>query len=166
MGRSYLGSRENIWTGQIMLFFSYGEMFFRLPGKVSRRDVDFVKCKQKVVFIWDKNYLGHRDLACQQARSRYPEKLFFPYERNATFHIILKQGEISLVNLSKCFLGNRDNFCPYEQALRRAHRPQILKPTIPMIITIIPSKILFTVYQLLLRFLSDIVLLSCSISLP
>ena len=31
-----------------MLFCSYGEMFSRLPGKVSRGDVDFVKCKQKV----------------------------------------------------------------------------------------------------------------------
>ena len=77
MGRSYLGCRENISTGQIMLFCLYGEMFSRLPGKVSRCDVDFIKCKQKVfplsgkvVFIWDKNYLGHRDLACQQARSR------------------------------------------------------------------------------------------------
>ena len=90
MGRSYLGCRENISTGQIM-FCSYGEMFFRLPGKVSRCDVDFVKCKQKVfslsgkvVFIWDKNFLGHRDLACQQARSRYPGKLFVPYEHNVS----------------------------------------------------------------------------------
>ena len=71
------------------------EMFSRLLGNVSRCDVDFVKGKQKifplsgkVVFIWDKNYLGHRDLACQQARSRYPGKVFVPYERNATFHII------------------------------------------------------------------------------
>ena len=48
MGRSYLGSQENISTSQIMLFCSYGEMFSRLPGKVSRGDVDFVKCKQKV----------------------------------------------------------------------------------------------------------------------
>ena len=43
-----------------MLFCSYADMFSRLPGKVSRGDVDFVKCKQKVfplsgkvVFIWD-----------------------------------------------------------------------------------------------------------------
>ena len=48
MGRSYLGCRENISTGQIMLFCSYGEMFSRLPGEVSRSDVDFVKCKQNV----------------------------------------------------------------------------------------------------------------------
>ena len=96
MGRSYLGCQENISTGQIMLFCSYGEMFSRLPGKVSHCDVDFVKCKKvfplslsgKVAFIWDKNYLGHRDLACQQARSRYRGKLFVPYERNATFRII------------------------------------------------------------------------------
>ena len=69
-------------------------MFSRLPGKVSRCDVDFVRCKQKVfplsrkvVFIWDRNYLGHRDLTRQQARSRYPGKLFVPYELSATFHI-------------------------------------------------------------------------------
>ena len=48
MGRTCLGCRENISTGQIILFCSYGEMFSRLPGKVSRYDVDFVKCKQKV----------------------------------------------------------------------------------------------------------------------
>ena len=78
MSRSYLGCRENISTGQ-MLFCSWINVF-RLPGKVSHCDADFVKCKQKVfplsgkvVFIWDRNYLGHRDLACQQARSRYRE---------------------------------------------------------------------------------------------
>ena len=88
MGRSYLGSRENISTGQIMLFCSYAEMFSRLPGKVSRGDVDFVKCKQKVfplsgkvVFIWDKNDLGHRDLACHQARSRLTQGNFSYYFR-------------------------------------------------------------------------------------
>ena len=95
MGRSYLGFRANISTGQIMLFCSYGEVFSRLPGKVSRGDVDFVKCKQKVfslsgkvVFIWDKNYLGHRDLAYHQARSRLTGKLFVSYERKVTFHSI------------------------------------------------------------------------------
>ena len=25
------------------------------------------------------------------------------------------------MNLSKCFLGNRDNFCPYERARRKHH---------------------------------------------
>ena len=42
----------------VTLFCSYGEMISPLPGKVSRCDVDFVKCKQKafplsgkVVFI-------------------------------------------------------------------------------------------------------------------
>ena len=48
MGRSYRSCRENVSAGQIMLFCSYGEMFSRLQGKVSRCDVDFVKCKQKV----------------------------------------------------------------------------------------------------------------------
>ena len=48
MGGSCLGCRENISTGQVILFCSYGEMFSRLPGKVSRCDVDFVKCKLKV----------------------------------------------------------------------------------------------------------------------
>ena len=78
-----------------MLFCSYGEMFSRLPGKVSRGDVDFVKCEQevfplsgKVVFIWDENYLGQRDLACHQARSRLTGKLFVSYERKVTFQTI------------------------------------------------------------------------------
>ena len=48
MGRSCLGCREKISIGQIILFCSYGEMFSCLPDKVSRCDVDFVKCKQKV----------------------------------------------------------------------------------------------------------------------
>ena len=44
-------------------------------------------------------------------------KSFVSYERSVTFHIIFITGEISLVNLSKCFLANRDNFSSYEQAL-------------------------------------------------
>ena len=63
-------------------------MFSRLPGIVSRYDVDFVKGKQKVfslsgkiVFIWDKNYREN----------------FSSHEHNVTFHIISQQGEISLV---------------------------------------------------------------------
>ena len=52
-----------------------------------------------------------------------PGKIFVSYEHKATVHIISYQGEISLVNLSKCFLGNRDNFFPYEQALSRGNLP-------------------------------------------
>ena len=48
MCRSCLGCREDFSTGQIILFCSYGEMFSRLPGKVSCCDIDFVKCKQNV----------------------------------------------------------------------------------------------------------------------
>ena len=96
MGKSFsLSCRENISTAQIILFCTDEKMFSRLRRKVSCCDADFVKCKQKVlllsgkfVFIWDKNYLGYRDLACQQARCRYPVKLFVSYERNATLHII------------------------------------------------------------------------------
>ena len=69
-------------------------MFSRLPGKISRSDVNFLKCKQKVfplsgkvVFLLDKNNLDHRDLACQQARLRYAGKPFVLYERDVTFHI-------------------------------------------------------------------------------
>ena len=50
MGKSYLGCRENILPdqNQIILFCLYGAVFSRLPGKVSRCDVDLVKCKQRV----------------------------------------------------------------------------------------------------------------------
>ena len=83
MGRSYLGCPENISTGQIILFCFSGEMFSRLPGKVSRCDVDFVKCKQ-IVF----RKAGKLCSFIKRDRSRYPGKLFVPYERNVTFHII------------------------------------------------------------------------------
>ena len=97
MSKSYPGWRENIPSSQIILFCSYGEKVSRLPGKVSDMRSDernnesfFVKRESSgyVVFIWDKNYLGHRDLACQQARYQYPGKLFFPYERSVTFRTI------------------------------------------------------------------------------
>ena len=45
---SRLPRKHLISTCQIILFCSYGEMFSLLPGKVSRCDVDFVNCKQKV----------------------------------------------------------------------------------------------------------------------
>ena len=69
-------------------------MFSRLPGKVYRCDVDFVKRKQK---------------------------LKFPAKRECCVHAygtkIISVTDIALVNLSKCFLGNRENFFPNEQAL-------------------------------------------------
>ena len=68
-----------------MLFCSYGEIFSRLAGKVSRFDVDFVKCKAGKLCSYEIK--------------------------------IISVTEISLVNLSKCFLGDRDNFCPYKQAI-------------------------------------------------
>ena len=43
------------------------------------------------------------------------EKIFVSYERKVTFILFSEEGEMSLVNLSKCFLANRDNFFPYEQ---------------------------------------------------
>ena len=70
MGRSCLGCRENISTGQIILFCSYGEMFSRLPDKVSRCDIDFVKCKQKVFLLKGKvteiSPVSKRDLETQE----------------------------------------------------------------------------------------------------
>ena len=100
-------------------------MFSRLPGKVSRCDVDLVKCKQKV-FPLSGIVVFLRQQLSWSPRSRLPAseisvpgETFVSYERKATFHIISYQGEISLVNLSKWFLGNRDNFCPYEQALNK-----------------------------------------------
>ena len=36
--------------------------------------------------------------------------------RQDTRHSVPSYGEPLIIDLSKCFLGNRDNFCPYEQA--------------------------------------------------
>ena len=68
--------------------------FFRLhKAKISRqindiRDTGLDRQRESCVPIWEKHYPGHRDLACQQTRSRYTGKLFISYERNVTFHII------------------------------------------------------------------------------
>ena len=78
------------------------------------------------MFIWEKHYPGHRDLVCQQARSRYTGKHFVSYERSVTFHIIFIPRRDLLVNLSKSFLANRDNVCLYEQALNPSAMPVAL----------------------------------------
>ena len=112
MGRSYLGCRENILTAQIMLFCSYGEIFSRLPGKVSCFDVDFVKCKQKVfplsgkvVFIYGIKIISDTEISLVSKRD-------LGTRENFSSHMSAMQ-----LSLSKCFLGNRDNFCPYQQLL-------------------------------------------------
>ena len=66
MGRSYLGSRENISTGQIMLFCSYGEMFSRLSGELCSYGI-------KIISVTEISPVG---------------KLFISYERKVTFHTI------------------------------------------------------------------------------
>ena len=86
-------------------------MFSRMPGKVSRCDVDFVKCKQKVfplsVCVHMRKILSRSPTSRLSASQvSVPGKTFVSYERKATFHVVSYQGEISLVNLSKCFLGN------------------------------------------------------------
>jgi hypothetical protein len=76
------------------------KMLSRLPGKVFGCDVALntnwieklltrqkvIPLSGKVLFNWDK-HPGHRDLACQQARSRYTGKLVVSCERSVTFHI-------------------------------------------------------------------------------
>ena len=58
------------------------------------------------MFIWGKHYPGHRDLACQQARSRYTGKLFVSYERNVTFHIIfVTRGDLARRAVARGVLG-------------------------------------------------------------
>ena len=71
-----------------------------LLGKVPCCDVEFVKCKQK---IFNKRDLSTGENAC----SIWTQCRFSYY-----FHSKVS----SLVSLSKCFLANRENFCPYEKA--------------------------------------------------
>ena len=86
MGKSYLGCKENISTGQIILFCSYRDMFSYLPCEVSCCDVDFVKCKQNVF----------RE-SCVHMRQKSVSK------RNLSTWENFCQGKITLVNLSKFF---------------------------------------------------------------
>ena len=92
MGRSYLGYRKNISTGQIILFCSYWKMFSRLPGKVPRCDVDFVKCKQKlcsygtkIISVAEISPVSKRDLGTRQNFSSHMTamQLFILFHNNA-----------------------------------------------------------------------------------
>ena len=53
-------------------------------------------------------------------------KTFVSYEGKVTFHTIFVRRQISLVNLWKCFLANRDNFFPHEQPLIKIESMQLL----------------------------------------
>ena len=98
------------------------EITFRLPNNF-------------VLFIWDKFPL--REKVFNKIRS-YGTNIFpcteispinkrylgtwenFLSHMNVSYLFILfsQEGEIWLVNLSRCFLANRDNFFQHEQALR------------------------------------------------
>ena len=93
MGRSYLGWQES----QKILFYSYGKMSSRIPDKVSRNDIDFVMCEQKLVLIWDIcAHMGQKLSRLPRSRLStseisYSGKRFVSFQRNVTFHIISKQ---------------------------------------------------------------------------
>ena len=116
MGRSYLGCQKNIYTGQIMLFCSHGEMFSRLLGKVSRCDVNFVKCKQKVFplsrkveFIWHKiisvteiSSVSKRDLGTWENFSSHMNamKLFILFHNKARSHLQTCRNVFSVTEIT------------------------------------------------------------------
>jgi hypothetical protein len=135
MGKSYPG--QHFSTNQILLFCSYGETLSRLPGKVSGCDVALnINWIEKLLTRQNLSYSAKRKSCVHKGKtlSRSPRcrlstseisvhgRTFVSYERSVTFHIfgITRRDRISLVNLSKSFLANRDNFCIYEQALRPA----------------------------------------------
>jgi hypothetical protein len=74
----------------------------------------------KACVLYAKNITVHRDLACQQARSRYKGKLFVSYERSLTFHIIfITRRYLTCERVKNVFsLTNRDNFSSYEMVLK------------------------------------------------
>ena len=94
------------------------QKFFQLSGNV----VD-IRCV----------HMG-KNIPCTKispVNKRYPStrENFSPHwtQWNFSYYFHNMQDEISLVNLSKCFLANQDNFSPYEQALRN-HRLDMFLP--------------------------------------
>ena len=69
------------------------------------------------MFIWENHHPSHRDLACQQARSRYTGKPFVSYERSVTFHFIFIQRRD---------LACRKVFSLTEITFAHMNRPQII----------------------------------------
>ena len=99
-------------------------MFSRLPGKVSRCDVDIVKCTQKVslqagkfcsyetknISITEISHMTKQDLATRE---------YFSSHMNAMQLFILfhNKARSRLQTCRNVFSVNRDNFCPQQQAL-------------------------------------------------
>jgi hypothetical protein len=53
----------------------------QLNWKVADTTESYPAKRESCVHLGKKHYPGHRDLACQQARSRYTGKLVVSYER-------------------------------------------------------------------------------------
>jgi hypothetical protein len=120
------------------------EQDFNIRVGIGSRGHEVFICKKhyEEVFICKKHYPSHRDLACQHARSRYTGK------RSVIFILFSKQGKISLVNLSKCFLANRDNFSPNEQALSALLQQFIYSSTVSALIVWAVQDINFQMYSI------------------
>ena len=128
---------------------SYGQKLSRLARKHFEEFISEISScyennmKSYIVFIWGKTFPVYPDLACWQARSRSTGKFLshmnttFPLsEKTFCLHFtkschsgklypvseitFLHMNRTKLFDSSKCFLANRDNFCPYEQALIRS----------------------------------------------
>ena len=85
LARRHFDMRDNLVLFIVMqeCYPAYREKFSALTKEINNESFT-VKRESSgyVVFVLDKIYLGHRDLACQQATSLYPGKLFVSYDRN------------------------------------------------------------------------------------
>ena len=129
---------------RVFMACSYGQKLSRLPRKhFDKFTSEILPCYETIwkvafAFLWDEKFslvptdrrdLGDRDnfYPMWTQLSRLAGKLSV-YTLQNLHHTgklysvrgktFLHMNRTTLFDLSKCFLGNRDNFCPYEQALR------------------------------------------------
>jgi hypothetical protein len=136
MGKSYIPVSEK--TFRLAIYFCSVHMEKRYPpyrpGKVSGCDValnmnwiEKLLTRQKVYpakrescvhITYGENIIPVTENSPVKKRDLGTQENFLSHtKRSVTFHIIFIPRRVSLVNLSKPFLANQDNFCPYEQAL-------------------------------------------------
>ena len=137
MGRrclGYFGHRENISTSlqarSRLVMKKYEKLhcvhmrrkvkFSRVPrsrlltGEISVTEIIFVSCNFLVIWTQLSRLAGKLSVYALQ-NLRHSGKLY-PASGKTFPHM----NRTKLFDLSKCFLGNRDNVCPYEQALSLA----------------------------------------------
>ena len=109
MGRSYLGYRENISISPCCeILWKVADEKFSRVSLTDRRDLGD---RDNFYPIWTQLLRSAGKFSVYTLQNLHHIRKLYPVS-GTTF---LRMNRTKLFDLSKCFLGNRDKFCPYER---------------------------------------------------